>query len=707
MSISEVAVRDAELLAIEEINAAGGVLGKQIEPVVEDGASDWPTFAEKAEKLLTVDEVAVVFGGWTSASRKAMLPVFEGLDGPALLPGAVRGPRGLAEHLLHRRHHQPADHPGARLPEGAGPDRRSSSSAPTTCSPARPTRSSRPTPRPTAWRSSARSTCRSVTPTWRRSCRRCSTPSPQVVFNTLNGDSNVAFFKELKAKGNTPDKIQTISVSVAEEEVGGIGVDNIEGHLVAWNYYQTTDNARERRSSSTAFKAEYGEDRVTADPIEAGYNAVYIWAAAVEKAGSFDVDDGARRRPRASSSTRPRARSPSSDWNQHVSKTARIGMINAEGLIDEVWDSDGPIEPDPCLANYDVGQGPGRTASAAPSASGAGRGRGDDRDRTVLDAPAEAGRRGRPRREPRRSDREGDRVSTFLEQLFNGLSLASVLLLVALGLTFTFGQMGVINMAHGELIMAAPTRPTCCRRVGLFAGAAGIAFVLSHARRLRGRRRSSACSRAAAAAADVRPAARHPAGDVRRQPDPAAGRQGHLRRPQRRGRRPDAGCGATSSCSASRCPTPGCSSSSWSSVALVVVVGCSWPARRRAAACGRSCRTVTWPRSAACRTGRVDAITFFLGSGLAGIAGVAVVADRPDRLPDRHRLHRRRVPRRHRRRPRQAARRGHRRRRARAAQLVQRVLDVGQHRQGDRVRARHRVPAVPAERHRRRSARGG
>ena len=91
MSISEVAVRDAELLAIEEINAAGGVLGQQIEPVVEDGASDWPTFAEKAEKLLTVDEVAVVFGGWTSASRKAMLPVFEGLDGLLFYPVQYEG----------------------------------------------------------------------------------------------------------------------------------------------------------------------------------------------------------------------------------------------------------------------------------------------------------------------------------------------------------------------------------------------------------------------------------------------------------------------------------------------------------------------------------------------------------------------------------------------------------------------------------------
>ncbi|MDD9371757.1 MAG: transporter substrate-binding protein, partial [Acidimicrobiales bacterium] len=91
MSISEVAVHDAELLAIQEINEDGGVLGRQIEPVIEDGASDWPTFAEKAEKLLTVDDVSVVFGGWTSASRKAMLPVFEGLDGLLFYPVQYEG----------------------------------------------------------------------------------------------------------------------------------------------------------------------------------------------------------------------------------------------------------------------------------------------------------------------------------------------------------------------------------------------------------------------------------------------------------------------------------------------------------------------------------------------------------------------------------------------------------------------------------------
>ena len=178
---------------------------------------------------------------------------------------------------------------------------------------------------------------------------------PDIVFNTLNGDSNVAFFKELKAKGNTPDQIQTVSVSVAEEEIGGIGVENIEGHLTAWNYYQTTDEPANPEFVE-AFKAEYGEDRKTDDPIEAGYNAVYIWAASAEKACSFEVAD-IKEAAKGLSLDTPEGTITVSDWNQHVSKTARIGMINADGLIDEVWASDGPIEPDPCLADYDWAEG--------------------------------------------------------------------------------------------------------------------------------------------------------------------------------------------------------------------------------------------------------------------------------------------------------------------------------------------------------------
>jgi urea transport system substrate-binding protein len=340
--------------AADAINKAGGVLGRQIEPIEEDGASDWPTFAEKAEKLLTVDEVAAVFGGWTSASRKAMLLVFEGLDGLLFYPVQYEGLEAspnifytgattnqqiipaldyLKEQDLTKVYLVGSDYVFPRTANKiikAYADANGLEILGEEYLPLGET-----------------DTATLVS--------KVEEAAPDVVFNTLNGDTNVAFFKEFTAKGITADDIQTISVSVAEEEVSGIGIDNIEGHLVAWNYYQTTDTP-ENAEFVEAFKAEYGEDRVVADPIEAGYNAVYIWAAAVEEAGSFDVE-AVREAARGIELETPEGTITVSDWNQHISKTARIGEINAEGLIDEVWASDGPIEPDPCLADYPWAEG--------------------------------------------------------------------------------------------------------------------------------------------------------------------------------------------------------------------------------------------------------------------------------------------------------------------------------------------------------------
>lgn len=349
MSISEVAVKDAEMLAIEEINAKGGVLGKRIEPIVEDGASDWPTFAEKAEKLLTTDKVATVFGGWTSASRKAMLPVFEGLKGllwyPVQYEGLEASPNIFYTGATTNQQIIPAldymKEQGLTRVYLVGSDYVFP-------------RTANKIIKAYAEANGLQILGEDYLPLGETGVStiisKVLAAQPQIVFNTLNGDSNVAFFKELKAKGNTPDRIQTISVSVAEEEIAGIGIDNIAGHLVAWNYYQTTDTA-ENSDFVKAFKAKYGDQRVTADPIEAGYNAVYLWAASVEKAGSFDVE-AVRAAARNLSLGLPEGKVTVHEENQHVSKTARIGKVNASGLIDEVWSSKAPIEPDPCLTGY-------------------------------------------------------------------------------------------------------------------------------------------------------------------------------------------------------------------------------------------------------------------------------------------------------------------------------------------------------------------
>jgi urea transport system substrate-binding protein len=354
MSISEVAVHDAELLAIKEINEAGGVLGKKLEPVIEDGASDWPTFAEKAEKLLAVDEVAVVFGGWTSASRKAMLPVFEGLGGllfyPVQYEGLEASPNIFYTGATTNQQIIPAlDYiveQGMTKVYLVGSDYVFP-------------RTANKIIKAYAEEHDLEIVGEDYLPLGETATAtvvsKVLAAQPDIVFNTLNGDTNVAFFKELSAKGNTPDKIQTISVSVAEEEVAGIGVDNIAGHLVAWDYYQTTDTP-ENEAFVKAFKAEYGEDRVTADPIEAAYVGVHLWAKAVEKAGTTDVD-AVREAAKGLSFDAPEGTVTVSDWNQHISKTARIGKINAEGLIDEVWSSGEPIEPDPCLESYSWASG--------------------------------------------------------------------------------------------------------------------------------------------------------------------------------------------------------------------------------------------------------------------------------------------------------------------------------------------------------------
>jgi urea transport system substrate-binding protein len=354
MSISEVAVKNSELLAIKEINASGGVLGKQIDPIVEDGESKPEVFAQKIDKLINSDKVPVVFGGWTSASRKAMKPVVEGSKGLLFYPVQYEGlevsPNIFYTGATTNQQIIPAldylKEKGLTKIFLAGSDY--------------------VFPRTANKEIKAYAAANGMTVVGEEYLQLGDTnvqgmvskilsAQPQVVFNTLNGDTNVAFFKELKAKGNTPDKIQTVSVSIAEEEVAGVGVDNLLGTLTAWNYYQTTSNPANTKFVA-AFKAEYGADKHTDDPIEAGYNSVYIWKAAVEKAGTFDIPAVIKAAAGLKLDT-PEGALTVDAHNHHVYKTARIGIINKDGLIDEVWNSGSPIAPDPCLDNASWAKG--------------------------------------------------------------------------------------------------------------------------------------------------------------------------------------------------------------------------------------------------------------------------------------------------------------------------------------------------------------
>ncbi len=354
MSISETAVHDAELLAIEEINASGGVMGKQIEVVIEDGASDWPTFAEKARKLLQEDEVSVVFGGWTSASRKAMLPVFEANNGllfyPVQYEGLETSPNIFYTGATTNQQIVPAIE--YLLSEGKtkfyllGSDY------------VFPRTSNLIINKQLA-AAGLEAVGEEYTPLghteYSTVITKIKAADPDVVFNTLNGDSNVAFFKQLKDAGITPEELPTISVSVAEEEITGIGAENIAGHLVAWNYFQTTQTP-ENEKFVAAFKTKYGENRVTDDPIEAGYFGVYLWKAAVEKAGSTDVA-AVKEAAKGIQFAAPGGMVTIHNENQHVSKTVRIGTVRDDGQIDEIWNSGSPVVPDPYLDTYEWAAG--------------------------------------------------------------------------------------------------------------------------------------------------------------------------------------------------------------------------------------------------------------------------------------------------------------------------------------------------------------
>ncbi|WP_139187778.1 urea ABC transporter substrate-binding protein [Bacillus tuaregi] len=349
MAISEVSLRDAELMAIEEINEAGGVLGKKIEPVIEDGASDWPTYAEKARKLLQEDGVATVFGGWTSASRKAMLPVFEQNNGllwyPVQYEGMEQSPNIFYTGATTNQQIVPAvdwllENEGKKFfligSDYVFP------------------RTANQIINAQLKEKGGEVVAEEYTPMghtdYNTLISKIKSAKPDVIFNTLNGDSNVAFFKQLQDAGITAEDIPVLSVSVAEEEIRGIGANVLEGHYAAWNYYQTTETP-ENTKFVEAYKAAYGENRVTADPIEAAYTAVYLWKAAVEKAGSFEVDK-VKEAADGIEFNAPSGLVQIDGKTQHIYKIVRIGQVQEDGQFKEVWNSGEAVKPDPYLKTY-------------------------------------------------------------------------------------------------------------------------------------------------------------------------------------------------------------------------------------------------------------------------------------------------------------------------------------------------------------------
>ena len=354
MAISEVTVKNATMLAIDQLNASGGALGKQVEPVIEDGASDPAIFSQKAQKLIQQDKVATVFGGWTSASRKAMLPVFERFHSLLWYPVQFEGnecssdimysgaqpnqqivpaldwafqkgykkifllgsdyvfPRTanliLKKHIVQRR----GTVAGEEYVPLGGTDFSSVIS-------------------------------------------KIKLAGPDIIFNTLNGDSNVSFFKQASAAGMPPSKLAVMSFSIAEQEAKAMGASLVAGSYAAWNYFQTLDTPANKKFVA-AYRAKFGKDAALDDPMAHGYIDVMAWAAAVRKAGSFEPDA-------------VRKAAAQLDWedscmgkikfagNQSLYQTAYVGQLEPNGDFKILWQSKEPLMPDP----YDQLAFPGKS----------------------------------------------------------------------------------------------------------------------------------------------------------------------------------------------------------------------------------------------------------------------------------------------------------------------------------------------------------
>jgi urea transport system substrate-binding protein len=347
MAISEKSVVDAENLAIEEINNAGGVLGKKIEAITEDGASDWPTFNEKAKKLIDQDKVVAIFGCWTSASRKAVLQTFEAKNHMLWYPVQYEG-QECSKNVFYT---------------GAAPNQQIEPSVDWLLEkykgkPFFLVGSDYVFPRTANTIIKAQLKAKGgkvvgedyiplggteVTPIISKI--KAAMPNGGVIYNSLNGDSNVAFFKQLQGAGLGPDKYPSMSVSIAEEEVKAIGVEYLKGHFAAWNYFQTVNTPASKKFVE-AFKKKYGDDRVVNDPMEAAYIGVYIWKQAVEKAAGADDLDKVRMAALGQSFDAPEGK-VTMENSHHLSKFVRIGEVGEDGLFKIVFETKEAVKPLP------------------------------------------------------------------------------------------------------------------------------------------------------------------------------------------------------------------------------------------------------------------------------------------------------------------------------------------------------------------------
>ena len=351
MAISETTLKDTILMMVDEQNAKGGLLGRPVEAVVVDPASDWPLFAERARELLESEQVDVVFGCWTSVSRKSVLPVFEENNGLLFYPVQYEGEES-SKNVIYT---------------GAAPNQQAIPAVDYLMNEVGIERwvlegTDYVYPRTTNRILEAYLKQQGVadedidinyTPfghsDWQTrvsAIRRFGAAGkPTAVVSTINGDANVPFYLELANQEVSADDIPVVAFSVGEEELSGLDTTPLVGHLAAWNYFQSVDSP-----ANAEFIAQWKEfvdnqDRTTNDPMEAHFVGFNLWAQAVEQAGTTDVD--------AVLAALPGTETPNLTGgiarvlpNHHITKPVYIGEVQANGQFDVVWQTDGTVPGD-------------------------------------------------------------------------------------------------------------------------------------------------------------------------------------------------------------------------------------------------------------------------------------------------------------------------------------------------------------------------
>jgi len=361
MAISESVLKDTALMAIEEINRSGGVLGKKLEPVVVDPASNWPLFAEKTRQLITQDQVAVIFGCWTSVSRKSVLPVVEELNGLLFYPVQYEGEE-LSKNVFYTGaapNQQAIPAVDYLMGKDGGSAKRWVLLGTDYVYPRTTNKILRAYLKSKGVKES--DIMEKYTPfghadyqTIVADIKKFSQGGKTAVVSTINGDSNVPFYKELGNAGIKAKDIPVMAFSVGEEELRGVNTKPLVGHLAAWNYFMSIKNPTNTafiKSWSDYAKAKavpgHKDKPLTNDPMEATYIGIHMWKQAVEKAKTTQVDAVIKAMGGQTFKAPSGITSKMDPNNHHLHKSVFIGEIKADGQFQVVWKTPGPVKAQP------------------------------------------------------------------------------------------------------------------------------------------------------------------------------------------------------------------------------------------------------------------------------------------------------------------------------------------------------------------------